>query len=205
MNATDKCEPDTLIRYLDDDLSPELRHEVDGHLRECAICRGELADLQALLRLTDMPAPPGMNRFQAEALVHRVRRGVRERYTRGWGDRSWTTSLGSAAAGAVALFLVLVAFDRLAPAGESGGGLAARVLPTASPVVEGPAVESRVIADESGGAEVDPMSVESEIEAAELISDIDEFLMDTASDEELLDQMESLIQEEALLALLAEY
>lgn len=206
VNATDKCEPDALIRYLDDDLSPELRQEVDGHLRECAICRGELADLRRLLSLTDLPAPSSMNRFQAEAFAHRVRRGVRERYTRGSGwRRSWAASLGSAAAGAVALFLVLVAFDRLSPAGESGGRPPVEVSPTASPVAAGSAAESRITADDSGVVEVDSRSVESEAEAVELISDIDEFLMDTASDEELLDQMESLVQEEALLALLAEY
>ena len=60
-----------------------------------------------------------------------------------------------------------------------------------------------IIAEDTSGIEVDPMS-ESDVETAELISDIDEFLMDTASDEELLAQM-SLIEEEALLALLAEY
>ena len=74
-----------------------------------------------------------------------------------------------------------------------------------APVVGGSAAESRMtIAEDSSGIEVDPMSDESDVETAELISDIDEFLMDTASDEELLAQM-SLIEEEALLALLAEY
>ena len=53
--------------------------------------------------------------------------------------------------------------------------------------------------------EVDPMADESDAQDAELISDIDEFLMNTASDEELLIQLESLVQEEALLALLTEY
>ena len=74
-----------------------------------------------------------------------------------------------------------------------------------APVVGGSAAESRmIIAEDSSGIEVDPMSDESDVETAELISDIDEFLMDTASDEELLAQM-SLIEEEVLLALLAEY
>ena len=74
-----------------------------------------------------------------------------------------------------------------------------------APVVGGSAAENRmIIAEDSFGIEVDPMSDESDVETAELISDIDEFLMDTASDEELLAQM-SLIEEEALLALLAEY
>ena len=74
-----------------------------------------------------------------------------------------------------------------------------------APVVGGSVAENRmIIAEDSSRIEVDPMSDASDVETVELISDIDEFLMDTASDEELLAQM-SLIEEEALLALLAEY
>lgn len=211
VNTTDQCDLDTLIQYLDDDLSPERRQKVDGHLQVCTSCRGELTDLQGVVGLTQRLETPGMDRFQTEALVYRVRRGVRQRYTRVWGRDTWAAALGSAAAGALALFLVLVAFERISPAGESASrrGLS-MVSPKASlrgadaPVVGGSAAESRmIIAEDTSGIEVDPMS-ESDVETAELISDIDEFLMDTASDEELLAQM-SLIEEEALLALLAEY
>jgi hypothetical protein len=182
VNAPDRCDPDALIQYLDDDLSPKRRQAVGSHLQECAVCRGELADLQGILCLTDMPAPAAMNQLQARALEHRVRQGVRERYAPGLRRRSWTVSLGSAAAGAVALLLVLIALERLSPAGEPG-------FP---------------VADDSGVFEVDSRSVESDDETVELISDIDEFLMDTASADELLAQMESLVEEEALLALLEE-
>ena len=211
VNTTDQCDLDTLIQYLDDDLSPERRQKVDGHLQVCTSCRGELTDLQGVVGLTQRLETPGMDRFQTEALVYRVRRGVRQRYTRVGGRDTWAAALGSAAAGALALFLVLVAFERISPAGESASrrGLS-MVSPKASlrgadaPVVGGSAAESRmIIAEDTSGIEVDPMS-ESDVETAELISDIDEFLMDTASDEELLAQM-SLIEEEALLALLAEY
>ena len=210
VNTTDQCDLDTLIQYLDDDLSPERRQKVDGHLQVCSSCRGELTDLQGVVGLTQRLETPGMDRFQTEALVYRVRRGVRQRYTRVGG--TWATALGSAAAGALALFLVLVAFERISPAGESASGRGlAMVSPKASlrgadaPVMGGSAAESRmIIAEDSSGIEVDPMSDESDVETAELISAIDEFLMDTASDEELLAQM-SLIEEEALLALLAEY
>ena len=212
VNTTDQCDLDTLIQYLDDDLSPERRQKVDGHLQVCSSCRGELTELQGVVGLTQRLETPGMDRFQTEALVYRVRRGVQQRYTRVGGRDTWATALGSAAAGALALFLVLVAFERISPAGESASGRGlAMVPPKASlrgadaAVVGGSAAESRmIIAEDSSGIEVDPMSDESDVETAELISGIDEFLMDTASDEELLAQM-SLIEEEALLALLAEY
>ena len=211
MNTTDHCDPDALIRYLDEDLSPERRQKMDGHLQECASCRSELADLKGVVVLTERLPTPGMNRFQAEALVHGVRRGVRQRYNPGWGR--WATSLGSAAAGALALLLVLAAFDRLSPAGDpdSGRGLdmvsrKASLGDVGAPVDPGSGAESgETIGGDSSAIEVDSMSDESVTEAAELISDIDEFLMDTASDEELLVQMESLIQEEAVLALRSEY
>ena len=204
---TDRCDSDALNRYLEDELSPEPRRRLGAHLRECASCRLELTELQGVVRLTQRLEIPVMSRFQAEALVHGVRRGVRQRYTSRWG--SWTTSLGSAAAGAFALLLFLAAFDRLA-GGESDSGLITADLPEAFASSEdaaggGPTARSAMAAHAWSSIEVDPMADESDAQDAELISDIDEFLMNTASDEELLIQMESLVLEEALLALLTEY
>jgi anti-sigma factor RsiW len=48
-----------LDRYLDDDLAPEERARVDGHLAGCATCRAELAALAGLYSTLDaLPAEP---------------------------------------------------------------------------------------------------------------------------------------------------
>lgn len=74
-----------LSDYLDDGLDAETRQIVDGHVRECPNCRGDLAALQATIReLRDLPrvaAPPDFlerihERLDAHSPLKRLSRAL---------------------------------------------------------------------------------------------------------------------------------
>ena len=62
-HATDisYCQSDQLAAYLDGELSAADSVVIDEHLRQCAKCRGELADQRSLLRTIDSTFRPAEN------------------------------------------------------------------------------------------------------------------------------------------------
>ena len=210
MKTAGNCDAQVLVRYLDEDLDLPERREVDAHLDGCQACRRELAQLRGVLAAADLsaPSPPSLDSLGPDAMVHRVRRAVRERPERSWRG-TWPTALASGVVSAAALLVVLIGTDRLS---LPGTGLEAGVSPAAvaavSDVVQSAdAGQPEAVYLESAGAgdfEDDFSWEEAQSEEA-FAANIDEFLMSTASEAELLAEMEALALEEELLALLVEY
>ncbi len=98
---------ENLSAYLDGELQGEARRAVEEHLKGCAACRKELADLEATWQLLDdLEAPIVPRNFQTQVVARAAAEAAESPWRRAWG-RSWvrTALAGAAAAGAAALFL----------------------------------------------------------------------------------------------------
>ncbi len=179
------CDRDALISWLDESLTQEASSRLRDHLTTCDACRTELKSLESTLELARSACQPlEMGPFEAPAFVHKVRGGIAARHHGVW-RKLFSPALGGgfvsgAVVGALALFVAL------GPVTEPGFGTQVVLEPAAGSALGGDV-------DEVDGVE------------AELAGAIDDYLLDTASEQELFSEMESLIGEEDLLALLEEY
>ncbi len=99
------CAGVRLEEYLDGELGPDVRGEVESHLASCAPCRGELDGLRRLERLL-LAAPAG-----APPDAERLVAGIRARSRRGRGR--W---IGAAAAAAGLAAIVTLSLPERRPA-----------------------------------------------------------------------------------------
>ncbi|HET8645069.1 MAG TPA: zf-HC2 domain-containing protein, partial [Vicinamibacteria bacterium] len=136
-----------LCAFLDGELSPAERAEVEAHLRECATCRQELDGLLAVdaaARELTVAAPPGY----FEAFPGRVRQRLAARRRRA--VPAWT--LAAAAAVLLAVLTPLTLRERSAPAPTSARE-SLRSQPT--PAAQAPAAPPAATAAASPGALAD--------------------------------------------------
>jgi hypothetical protein len=184
--STKNCDRDLLIGWLDESLTQEARESVQDHLSRCDACKIQLKSLESTLELARSACQPlEMGPFEARAFVHKVRGRIAVRQHGVW-RRLFSPALGGgfvsgAVAGALALSVAL------GPVSESG-------LDTESP--------AGLVLEPTDGSEADEVDGTEE---EQLAGAIDDYLLDTASEQELFSEMESLIGEEDLLALLEEY
>lgn len=141
---------------------------VPDHVRECAECSARLRQFERTLELTAAP-PPRMawNSLQAGSFMHRVRRGIEQRHqprVTPW----WQPAL----AGAAMTLLVMLSFRAFVPA--SGPNI------VQAPVAAEQEMSSSMMAPSHEEA------VEESMTDDELLSMIDAYLIDTASEDELL-------------------
>ncbi|MGH2544463.1 MAG: anti-sigma factor family protein [Ardenticatenaceae bacterium] len=106
MNLNTHLDPELLSAYLDDEVGAAERARVEGHLQACEACRLELESLQwtvnLLRRLPVAPLPRTF--YVTEAMIEPERQpSVLERLA-----RQWRPLLGSAAALAALLLLVVL-------------------------------------------------------------------------------------------------
>ena len=111
-----RCEniSEYLSAYVEDDLEPGVRLNVDQHLETCNTCRADLADIADLFRVMDEPKMmvefPGS---LADGVMRRLRVEQKEnrKTTGGWFaslSRGW--QFATAGAGALAVMAVILAF-----------------------------------------------------------------------------------------------
>lgn len=183
------CDRDSLIGWLDESLTQEERVGVRAHLDGCDACRMRLKSLESTLELARSACQTSrMGPFESRAFVHKVRSRIAVG-EQGLLKRLLSPSPGGGfVSGAVvgALVLSIVA----GPVSEPGFGSRA------------PAV---VMELESSAGDVGGGEKAEEVTDEELAGAIDDYLLDTASEQELLSEMETLIDQEDLLALLEEY
>ncbi|MBT3342954.1 MAG: hypothetical protein HN712_16590 [Gemmatimonadetes bacterium] len=179
----------------DDDLISlaETRDQPPAHVKACPQCAARLRAFERTLELS-AAAPPTMdwNRLQAGAFLHRVRRGIhqqRQPRVTPW----WQPAL----AGATLTVAVLMMFRVMAP------------IAPAPPIDPSPAAVAQVVdgwtdpqaAAISAGGSDDPLTSEPDMTDAELLSLIDAYLIDTASEDELLLTLGDFNDEEMVAAL----
>lgn len=156
---------EALVAYLDAECEEASGATASGatarHLADCADCRHRLGEYRAVLRAARPPAPAWSD-VQAEALRRRVRRAVRS--PRRASGSTWVPALTG---GAMAL-LAVVAVSQLFPPGQ---------------VATGPGAVAVV----AGGGEAD---VGDRASAEEMAQTIEAYLIDTASEDELLLQID---------------
>lgn len=211
--STDKpgaaaCDEQSLLEFLDGSLPVHRRPLVESHLERCQACRRNLAGFEQTLTLTSTVSAPAMDPFVSSGFGARVRRRIEEHGGwRSWGRR-WSPAFSGAIAGAAAVLLVLAASDRLSfdePGLPAGTGPVAEQDGEESP--DSPGIDeflesvTLLYGDEVriyGGdfpAEASPPDLDSEVSR---------YLLETASESELLEQMQLLVEGEDLYALTAE-
>lgn len=198
MTFVNHCTTEDLIALQDGQLSRAEATDRWAHVHECPSCRQNLAEVRSALSLASRQTAPAFGPVEAPAFVHRVRRGVRQRYGPrvAWWWRQAATLCAGATAGAICAALIL-------------GG----------PQASGPAAEAALAVDQAGGAA--PGAGLSEVPHPEAeavgpaywqqpdeggdqlwVSALDDYLEETASDAELLARMGALLEDEAALAAL---
>jgi anti-sigma factor RsiW len=120
-------EPETICRrvgenlsaYLDGELQGAARREVEAHLKVCAACRKELADLEATWQLLDdLEAPIVPRTFQSQVVARAAAEAAESPWRRAWRRSGVRRAVaGAAAAGAAALFLAGLC-QAMRPAGD---------------------------------------------------------------------------------------
>lgn len=156
----------------------EARDQPPAHVQACPQCAARLREFERTLELS-ATAPPttDWNRLQAGAFLHRVRRGIhqqRQPRVTPW----WQPAL----AGATLTMAVLMMYRVMTPIAP---------VPTvdSSPAAVAQAVDGwpdpQAAAVSAGGSD-DPLDSEADMTEAELLSMIDAYLIDTASEDELL-------------------
>jgi hypothetical protein len=190
------CDRNALVGLLDNSLPAAARVVVQQHMNVCDSCRLSLESLKSTLELARSACQPhAMDPFEARAFAHKVR-GRIAAHQPAWLRMRWPAVGGGFVSGAVVGALVL--FFTL---GHAPG-----------PVGHGPSPGEGV---EPTWAQVQPSQVDwvepqvttlEEVTAEqEWAGTINDYLLDTASEAELFDEMETLIGEEDLYALLDEY
>ena len=211
--STDKpgaaaCDEQSLLEFLDGSLPVHRRPLVESHLERCQACRRNLAGFEQTLAMTSTVPVPAMDPFVSSGFGARVRRRIEEHGGwRSWGRR-WSPAFSGAIAGAVAVLLVLAASDRLSfvePGMPAGTGLVAEQNGVESPDFPGidEFLESATL---WYGDEVQLYGGDflAESSPPDLDSEVSRYLLETASESELLEQMQLLVEGEDIYALTAE-
>ena len=211
--STDKpgaaaCDEQSLLEFLDGSLPVHRRPLVESHLERCQACRQNLAGFQQTLAMASTVPVPAMDPFVSSGFGARVRRRIEEHG--GWRSwrRRWSPAFSGAIAGAAAVLLVLAASDRLSfvePGMPAGTGLVAEQNGVESPDFPGidEFLESATL---WYGDEVQLYGGDflAESSPPDLDSEVSRYLLETASESELLEQMQLLVEGEDIYALTAE-
>ena len=202
------CDEQALIEFVDGSLPVHRRPLVESHLERCQACRRSLAGFEQTLAMTSAVPVPAMDPFVSSGFGARVRRRIEEHVGwRSWGRR-WSPAFSGAVAGAAAVLLVLAASDRLSfvePGLPAGTGLVTEQDGEESP--DSPGVDEFL---ESAtlwyGDEVQLYGWDFPAESSPpgLDSEVFRYLLETASESELFEQMQLLVEGEDLYALTAE-
>ena len=194
------CDRNALVGLLDNSLPEAARVVVQQHMNVCDSCRLSLESLKSTLEVARSACQPrAMDPFEARAFAHKVRGRIAADQP-AWKRMRWPAMGGGFVSGAVVGALVLFFALGHAPGpGGHGPSPGEDVEPTLAQVQPPQVdwVEAQVTTPEDVTAE----EVTAEQEWAGTISD---YLLDTASEAELFDEMETLIGEEDLCALLDE-
>jgi anti-sigma factor RsiW len=150
-----------LLRLADETLQPDERVRVQHHVDLCKSCRDRLEALRATLDLAATASSPQQNPLFAAGFSYKVRQGIERRRHR---KRRLRSSAGIAVV--CGCIMVAVWFAKLTNSSPE------MVVPLSGEVVIGVGDEVGSIADE------------------ELASLIDTYLLETASTDELMGQME---------------
>ena len=198
------CDKDALIGWLDDSLPISSRARVQDHLRTCEACRQQLQSLESTLELARTLVPaPDMGPFEGGAFVHKVRGRISAQGRTSWLRSFWPSASGGfvsgAVVGALSLFFILGGVPE--PVADSAGG---SELPSAVESGSHSVREAAALTAYAGASLADAIDEEA-AEEEEWAGVIDEYLIDTASEAELFNEMQSLIGEEDLYALLEEF
>ena len=166
MSLESHCREDAvLLQFLDETLEPETRVQVQHHVDICSSCRRHLEDLRATLNLAAEASTPAQNPLFTSGFSYQVRQGIEKRRRRKGRVRI--------AAGIAAVCGCLLGAVWLAETPSRGPE-------SGVPLLEEVATD---LSDEND-------SIEDSGE--ELVSLIDSYLLETASTDELMGQMEAL-------------
>jgi hypothetical protein len=134
------CEKTTeqLIDWLEGELSPDLAAAVDQHVKNCAACAHEVAEIRQCLEAVTHPATdPGETYFAS--FFPRLREGLEAARTPWWkrlADRLWAPAWWPRAAAVAALLVLVVVGAQVATHGVDTPGGA----PALSAKLHGPAL-----------------------------------------------------------------
>lgn len=177
MRVESDCrEEAVLLQFLDEALEPESRVKLQHHLDICPSCRYRLEGLQATLDLADKASTPTPNPLFASGFSYKVRQGIEKRRRRN-GRVRFAAGIAAVCGCLLGAVWLSAPFTRVP---ESG-----------TPRLQEVAIQG---SDEVG-------SVDDSGE--ELVSLIDSYLLETASTDELMGQMEVLDSRE-LVAMIEE-
>ncbi len=186
-SAGSNCDRNSLIGWLDESLTEEANARLRDHLTTCDACKIQLKSLESTLDLARSALQPlEMGPFEAPAFVHKVRGRIAAKQQGAW-KRLLSPALGGgfisgAVVGALALFVAI------RPVSDSDIGIQAPVVAAAEPAAGSEVGDGADAADEA-------------TEEAQLAGAIDDYLLDTASEQELFSEMETLIGEEDVVIL----
>ena len=197
------CNEQALLEYLDGSLPVHRRTLVESHAERCEVCRRNLAGFEKTLAMTAAVPVPAMDAFVSSGFGARIRRRIGEYSGRRSWARRWSPAFSGAIAGAATVLLVLAASERLSlvePERPAASSLSAdhdgNESAGSSGLEEFLATVILLYEDEIYGGEVLVVAGPSDLD-----SEVSEYLLDTASEAELLEQMELLAEGEDLYAL----
>ena len=192
-----------LLEYLDGSLPVRRSTLVESHAERCEVCRRHLAGFEQTLATTAAVPVPAMDAFVSSAFGARIRRRIEEYSGRRSWARRWSPALSGAIAGAATVLLVLAGSERISlvePEQPAASGLSAdqdgNESAGSSGLEEFLATVILLYEDEIYGGEVLVVAGPSDLD-----SEVSEYLLDTASEAELLEQMQLLAEGEHLYAL----
>ena len=190
------CDEQSLLEYLDGSLPVHQRPRLEAHLERCQACRRNLAGFEQTLVMTSTVPVAAMDPFVSSGFGARVRRRIEEHGGwRSWGKR-WSPAFSGAIAGAAAVLLVLAASDRLSfvePGLPASTGLVTEQDGEAPP--DSPGIDEFLESVTLWyGDEVQLYGGDflAESSPPDLDSEVSEYLLDTASEAELLEQVQLL-------------
>ncbi len=197
------CDEQALLEYLDGSLPVHRRALVESHVERCEVCRRHLAGFEQTLATTAAVPVPAMDAFVFSGFGARVRRRIEEYSGRRSWARRWSPALSGAIAGAATVLLLLAGSERISlvePGQPAASGLSAdqdgSESAGSSALEEFLATVLLLYEDEVYGGEVLVVAGPSDLD-----SEVSEYLLDTASEAELLEQMQLLVEGEHLYAL----
>lgn len=167
---------DELLALLEEDGS-------DPHLTTCSHCQRRQAEFGQVLQLASQVPEPAWTPLQGEQLVHATRRRLHGR--RHTTRATWKPALGGALAGALGCLFLLATWSGLPTAGPS--------------TTEAPSpVAMQSVVDVEEGAIVIQQDVldDEELAEDEVAVWLESYLVQTASDDELLLELDGLSDEE---------
>ncbi|MFC1525283.1 hypothetical protein ACFL6X_00555 [Candidatus Latescibacterota bacterium] len=178
----------TLVAFADGQLESTQSQALQAHIRVCSVCAQALRSVEQTLLLTKESPVPELSLFQAESFAQRVRLGIRERYHRQpvWWQRPWTSLLAGAAGGAVCAAIAL-------------GALTGEVTAAAG---HPPEVAREMVDAEARTDGAAPPSASATQEGEVWADAIDMYLIETATESELLANLEAVAYDDELMTAL---